>query len=375
MQLAEQESHVLNLLQEHTYEEVRLQTGWSRGRIYALALKAGARKTEQRILERQAERRRRQEETLKSLLNTTAKADVLDFLDGLPDDSIAMHFTSPPYNLGKKYGECPAADSLRFTFFHGWLMQVVSEMARTLRPGGVICLNVGKTRDWENHLMPMDVLLFEDLRRAGLTFQSRIVWTVSHGLTPKRRLSDRYETILVFSKGPQASFNPNAARTPQKHPGKRAYKGPNKGRLSGHPYGAHPSDVWADIQQVSNNHPDAKQGRHPAQFPVKLAKRAVLLYTQASDLVCDCFSGSGSTSIAAVETGRSFVGADLFYEDLRAQRLALAAPDRFSPLPGVSDESAAIWQVEAKRVTKEPITRLSNEQESLLFSKLMNEGL
>jgi len=223
-------------------------------------------------------------------------------------------------------------------------------MARTVKSGGVVCLNTGKTRDWENHLMPMDILLFEDLRRAGLTFQSRIIWTIPHGLTPKDRLADRHETVLVFSKGEQATFNPNTARTPQKQPSKRAFKGPNKGQLSGNPYGSHPTDVWSDIGNVKHNHPESKMGKHPAQFPVELVKRAVMLYTMPGDVVCDAFSGSGSTAVAAVETCRSFVGADLFYEDLREKRLANAKPDEYSPLPGVTDESLAIWQAEARRV-------------------------
>lgn len=367
--LSQEEEKVLSLLHSHTYDEVRAITGWSRGRIYALALRTGARKTENRIRERHEERRQRQQETLQALLNSTAKADVLDFLDGLPDESIAMHFTSPPYNLGKKYGDCPSADTMRFTYFHGWLMQVISEMARTLRPGGVVCLNVGKTRDWEDRLMPLDVLLYEDLRRAGLSFQSRVVWTVTHGLQPKSRLADRYETVLVFSKGEQATFNPNVARIPQKEPGKRAFKGPNKGNLSGNPFGAFPTDVWDDIPQVGHNHPDRKEGVHPAQFPKRLAKRAMLLYTIAGDLVCDCFSGSGSTAVAAIETGRAFVGADLFYEELRAKRIANAALDNYSPLPGVTDESVAVWQAEARRVSHDA-KPIQVKEERLLCQQL-----
>ncbi len=348
--LTEEQRKVLELLQSKTYEEVRAETGWSKGRIYELALRTGARKTENRIRERQEERRRRQLETLEALINTTAKADVLDFLDGIPDNSLAMHFTSPPYNVGKQYGDCPAADAMRFTYYHGWLMQVISEMSRTLKPGGVVCLNVGKTRDWEDRLMPLDVLLYEDLRRAGLTFQSRIIWTVAHGLTPKHRLAERHETVLVFSKGEMARFNPNACRGPQKQPGKRAFKGPNRGALSGNPLGAFPTDVWSDITQAKHNHPDRALGSHPAQFPVKLVKRAILLYTLPGEPVCDCFVGSGSTAVAAIETGRGFVGADLFYEDLRAKRIANAKPDSFTPLTGVTDESVAVWQAEARRV-------------------------
>jgi DNA modification methylase len=200
-QLSIEQNNVLSLLQTQTYDQVRTVTGWSRGKIYSLALKIGARKTEDRIRERADERRQRQQETLHELMNSTAKADVLDFLDNLPDDSVSTVVTSPPYNLGKRYGDSPSADNMRFTYYHGWLMQIISEIARTLKPGGVVCLNVSKTRDWEGTLMPIDVLIFEDMRRAGLTFQSRVVWTVPHGLTPTARLADRYEVVLIFSKG------------------------------------------------------------------------------------------------------------------------------------------------------------------------------
>lgn len=359
------ETAVLQLLIRHTYAEVEEQTGWSRGRIYALALRSGARKTESRIRERAAERRQRQLEAFKAMVNTTTTADVLDFLDSIPDSSVSMHVTSCPYNMGKRYGDAAGADTMRFTYFHGWLMQVISEMARTLKEGGVICLNVGKTRDWENTLMPMDVMLFEDLRRSGLTFQNRVIWEIPHGLTPSKRLADRYETILIFSKGEQATFNPTVARKAQKQPTKRAYKGPNKGQLSCHPLGAFPTDIWSDIPNVGFNHPDRAHGTHPAQFPVLLARRAILLYTMPGAIVCDPFRGSGSTAVACKETHRNFVGADLFYADLSERRTANARPDTVSMLPGVTDETVAVWQAEARRVEQVATTITEDEDRAL----------
>jgi DNA modification methylase len=346
-----EETRVLELLREKTYDQVRQETGWSRGRIYGLAIRAGSRKTENRIRERQEERKKRQIDFLNEIINTTTKSDVLDFLDGIPDDSVQLFLTSCPYNLGKPYGNCPGADRLRFTYYHGFLMQVISEMARTLAPGGTVCLNLGNTRDWQDQILPLDVLLFDSFVRSHLTFQSRIIWTIPHGLTPKRRLAERYETILVFSKGEQQTFNPSAARIPQKDPGKRAFKGPRRGQLSGHPLGAHPTNVW-NIPHVGHNSRDLKytSTKHPAPFPLSLARRAILLYTMPGDLVADPFCGSGTTNHAGLETGRSFIGADLFYESDRASRLAKVIPDSISILPGVSDESIAVWQAEARTV-------------------------
>lgn len=354
-----EESHVLQLLSQHTYDKVSLQTGWSRGRIYNLAIRAGARKHENKIRERHIERRRRQVEFLKEVMGNTVKCDVLDFLDGIPTNSVQLHVTSPPYNLGKSYAECPASDRMRFTYYHGFLMQVISEISRTLAPGGTVCLNVGSTRDSNDHLMPLDVLIYNDLITAGLTFQSRVIWEIPHGLTPKKRLAERYETILVFSKGEQQTFNPSAARIPQKEPQKRAFKGPNKGKLSGHPLGAHPTNVWR-IPSVGHNHSDlvAMSAKHPAPFPLALARRCILLYTMPGDLAADIFNGSGTTQAATIQTGRAFIGADLHYESLREERLAHVQPDSTTRLPGVTDLSIAVWQAEARKIQMDalPIT-------------------
>ncbi len=339
------DAEILQKLSQSTYQETATAFGVSRGKVYQLALKNGARKTEQRIMERAAERKQRQAETLKALLDATATADVLDYFEALPDNCAQLVLTSCPYNVAKKYGEGASADTMRHVYFAGWLSMIVSEISRVLAPGGVAFFQCGSTRDEvDGSMVPIDIMMFDVFRKAGLDYQNRVSWVIPHGLTPKRRLSERHESALIFSKGTPSTFHPDPARTPQKNPGKRAYKGPNKGRLSGHPFGAWPSDVWV-IGNVGANHPE-KTG-HPAQFPEELAMRAVQIYTQPGDLVIDPFSGSGTTHVVARRTGRQFSGCDLFYEDMRAARLADAGLDNVCPLPGVSEQSRAIWQAEA----------------------------
>jgi DNA modification methylase len=259
-----------------TYDEIRALTGWSRGRIYNLAVRHAARKTEARIQERAVERRTRQAEFLSSVMNTTSPIDVLDFLDGIPDGSCQLVVTSPPYNLGKKYGDSPSADGRQPANYHGWMMQVISECSRILGERGVLCLQVGSTRDWQGRLMPLGASLYEPCRMAGLVYQSWVAWIIPHGLTPRNRLAERHETILVWSKGDTPIFNATPGRTPQKDPAKRAFKGPHKGELSGDPLGAWPTNVW-EIPNVGHNHPEKQYEEHPAQFPLELAKRAILL--------------------------------------------------------------------------------------------------
>jgi len=361
------EQDILQMLLDKTYDQIRAATGWSRGRIYSTAVKHGARKTEHRIAMRRAERKALQMDFLREVLNQTVKADVLDYLAGMPDDCADLIVTSPPYRLGKAYGGTSSADAMRFSYYTGWLTMVVSEMERLLKPGATLCLQVGQTMDRDGCLYPLDVLLFETLKKLGLTYQSRVIWTFNHGLTPKKRLAERYETLLVFSKGQQQIFNANTARFPQKEPGKRSFKGADRGRLSGHAYGAAPTNVW-HFNQVGHNHPE--KVAHPCQFPKGLAKRAVMLYTNAGAMVLDPFSGSGTTHAACIETGRGFSGCDLFYEGERQARLAKVLPDLVSMLPGVTDESSAIWQAEAREV-RAPARRVNEEEEMDLFSQAM----
>lgn len=346
------EDKVVAMLDRSTYQETADAFGVSRGKIYSIALERRARKNEERIRERRAERKARQKAALLEMIGDTQKADVLDWLDALPDQCANLIVTSIPYNVGKRYGDCASADAMAHAYYMGWMQMIISEMSRVLKPGGVLFLQCGSTRDNTGQIVPLDILLHETVTKTGLTHQNRVIWTIGHGLTPKGRLSGRHETALIATRGPApATFNPDPARTPQKQPGKRAYKGPNKGKLSGHPFGAWPSDVWS-IPNVGHNHPE-KTG-HPAQFPEELAMRAIQLYTQPGDLVLDPFSGSGTVHACCIRSGRSFAGCDLFYEEIRAKRLAGVRPDDSCPLPGVTAESMAVWQAEAVAVSHTP---------------------
>ena len=346
------EKDVVTMLERASYQETADAFGVSRGKVYSIALAHGARKHEKRIQERRAERKARQKAALLELIGDTQKADVLDWLDSLPDGAADLVVTSIPYNVGKRYGDCSSADAMAHAYYMGWMQMIISELARVLKPGGVLFLQCGSTRNDTGRIVPLDILLHETVTKTGLVHQNRVIWTIGHGLTPKDRLSGRHETALIATRGDKPRvFNPDPARTPQKQPGKRAYKGPNKGKLSGHPFGAWPSDVWS-IPNIGHNHPE-KTG-HPAQFPEELAMRAVQLYTQPGDLVLDPFSGSGTVHACCIKSHRRFAGCDLFYEDIRAKRLAGVQPATSSTLPGVSDQSMAVWQAEAIAVAHTP---------------------
>jgi len=357
-----EEASILRTLADSTYQQTADAHGVSRGKVYTIALAHSARKNEERIRERKAERQKRQIEMLSEMMGATQEADVLDYLDSLPSACADLVVTSIPYNVGVRYGDGIASDAMPHLRYLGWMTMIISDIARILKPGGVVFLQCGSTKDDAGSLVPLDIALFETLRKAGLDYQNRVAWLIPHGLTPRGRLSERHESALIFSKGRPATFNPDPARTPQKQPGKRAFKGANKGQLSGHPFGAWPSDVWR-IGNVGHNHPE-KTG-HPAQFPEELAMRAVQIYTGPGDLVIDPFSGSGTTHVAAKKTGRRFSGADLFYAGMANDRAAAADMDDACILPGVSEESRAVWQAEARSRGETPTSIARSMQEDL----------
>ena len=109
-------------------------------------------------------------------------------------------------------------------------------------------------------------------------------------------------------------------RVPQKYPGKRHYKGPNKGELSGNPHGKNPSDVW-DIPNVKANH--VEKTEHPCQFPVAIPQRLIRALTKENEVVLDPFMGSGTTGVAAVTEKRRFVGSEILknYYDIAVARI------------------------------------------------------
>ena len=231
--------------------------------------------------------------------------DNLAFMEALPDGQFKLIVTSPPYNIGKDY---ESKTSLK-----AWLRgqkQVIAECVRLLHPQGSICWQVGNyVRKGE--IIPSDVVLYPVFAELGLKLRNRIVWHFGHGLHCAKRLSGRYETINWWTLSDDYTWNLDAIRVPSKYPGKRHFKGPNIGKLSGNPKGKNPSDVWT-FPNVKNNHPEKTV--HPCQFPVELVERLVLAMTEEGDAVFDPYMGVGSSIIAALKHGRAAWGCDLVPE-------------------------------------------------------------
>lgn len=252
--------------------------------------------------------------------------DVSEFVAQIPDNSIALVVTSPPYNLGKEYENQVSIEQYLKT-----QAQLIAQLYRVLREDGSICWQVGNFVE-NGEVYPLDILYYPIFKELGMKLRNRIIWKFGHGLHASRRFSGRYETILWFTKSDHYIFNLDAVRVPAKYPGKRHFKGPNKGKPSGNPLGKNPSDVWEilvqdweelvwDIPNVKSNHPE--KTTHPCQFPIELVERCVLALTNEGDWVFDPYMGVGSALVAALMHERRAMGCEKerAYVEIARQRV------------------------------------------------------
>ena len=248
---------------------------------------------------------------------TLYHGDCMDFMQSIPNESVQLVVTSPPYNIGKEY-----EDVLDIDAYKAQQLGIIEQCVRILKPEGSICWQVGNYVD-NGEIIPLDILLYSYFKELGLKLRNRIVWRFGHGLHCANRFSGRYETINWFTKSDKYVFDLDPIRVPQKYPGKRHFKGPNKGKLSGNPKGKNPSDVW-DIPNVKANH--VEKTEHPCQFPVALVQRLVLAMTNEDDIVFDPFMGIGTSAIAAVINKRRAAGSEIMepYYKLAVQRVIKA---------------------------------------------------
>ena len=255
------------------------------------------------------------------------QGDVEQFLSSLPETPLFdLVVTSPPYNIGKSYEKKDALET-----YIAWQKRIIDLIAPRLKPEGSLCWQVGNFVD-NGQIVPLDIEFAPIFKSHGLQMRNRIIWHFGHGLHTKRRFSGRYEVVLWYTKTDGYYFDLDAVRVPSKYPGKKHFKGPKKGQVSGHPLGKNPEDVW-NIPNVKSNH--VEKTDHPCQFPVGLIERLILSMTRPGDLVFDPFAGVASAGVAAAIHGRRFWGCEIMDEYARTglDRLnaALAGDARYRP--------------------------------------------
>ncbi|OGU30769.1 MAG: DNA methyltransferase [Ignavibacteria bacterium GWA2_35_9] len=282
--------------------------------------------------------------------------DALKELENFENKKFDLIITSPPYNIGKEYETKKSIEEYLKT-----QEKIIELLIDKLSDRGSICWEVGNYVE-KSEVYPLDIFYYQIFKKLKLKLRNRIVWHFGHGLHSSKRFSGRYETILWFSKTDNHIFNLDAVRVPSKYPGKRHFKGPNKGKPSGNPNGKNPSDIWEivqkdwenelwDIPNVKSNHPE--KTIHQCQFPVELVERCILALTNEKESwVLDPFAGVGSTIIAAIKNNRNAVGiekekkyckiAEERINDLKDGKLKIRPINKPIHIPSKNDKVAQV---------------------------------
>jgi site-specific DNA-methyltransferase (adenine-specific) len=226
----------------------------------------------------------------------------------LKSDSVALVVTSPPYFAGKDYevelgtGHVPGS----YLEYLEMLHDVFAACVAKLEPGGRIAVNVANLGRKPYRSLSADVIaILQD--RLGLLLRGEVIWRKGRGTSGSCAwgtfqnagnpvLRDLTERVVIASKGRFDRAVPVVERARRDLP--------HASTVSKDEYMEATLDVW-ELPSES-----ASRVGHPAPFPVELPQRLIELYTYAGDLIVDPFMGSGSTAIAAVRTGRHFVGFD-----------------------------------------------------------------
>lgn len=213
-------------------------------------------------------------------------------MEELPDNSIHLMVTSPPYNVGKEYDE-----NLTLNEYRVFLKKIWKEVKRVLVPGGRACINIANLG--RKPYIPLHTFIIEDMLDLGFLMRGEIIWNKASSGSPSTAwgswlsaknptLRDIHEYILVFSKSMFSRENLG-----------------RKSTITKTEFLEFTKSVWSFAAE-----PATKIG-HPAPFPIELPYRLIQLYTFEKEIVLDPFMGSGQTGIAAIKTERHYVGYEI----------------------------------------------------------------
>ena len=217
-----------------------------------------------------------------------------EIMSELPDNSIHLMVTSPPYNVGKEYDE-----DLTINQYLEMLKKVFKETHRVLVPGGRVAINIANIGRKPYIALHSDIIkLMENI---GFFMRGEVIWDKGSSAggscawgswksASNPVLRDIHEYILIFSKD---TF---------KRKGKNKNK---KDTISRDEFLEYTKSIW------KFNTESATRVNHPAPFPVELPRRLIQLYTFKNDIVLDPFMGSGTTALAALNSGRKFIGYEI----------------------------------------------------------------
>ncbi|MDD4703070.1 MAG: site-specific DNA-methyltransferase [Bacteroidales bacterium] len=223
-----------------------------------------------------------------TLINSVIYGSAENMKD-LPDNSVHLTITSPPYNVSKEYDE-----DLSLKEYLYFLKKSFEEVYRVLVNGGRVCINVANLG--RKPYIPLSDYISKIMINIGFSMRGEIIWNKAASASPSTAwgswmsatnptLRDIHEYILVFSKGDY-----------------KREKGEKENTINREQFMEWTKSIW------TINAESAKRIGHPAPFPEELPYRLIQLYSFKGDIILDPFIGSGTTGIAALKSERYFVG-------------------------------------------------------------------
>ncbi|OQX21901.1 MAG: SAM-dependent methyltransferase [Desulfobacteraceae bacterium IS3] len=218
-----------------------------------------------------------------------------ELMSELPDNSIHLMITSPPYNASKDYD-----DNLSLDEYLGLLKRVWQETHRVMVTGGRVCINIANLG--RKPYIPLHSYIIEDMQNIGFLMRGEIIWNKASSASSSTAwgswmsaanpvLRDIHEYILIFSKD---SFSRKREE--------------RENTICKEDFLEWTKSVWT-FPAVS-----AKKIGHPAPFPEELPYRLIQLYSFKGDVILDPFAGSGTTCLSALKSERNYIGYDVNQE-------------------------------------------------------------
>ena len=242
-------------------------------------------------------------------LNKVIKASA-ENMKHLADNSVHLMITSPPYNAAKDYDE-----DLSLKEYLALLEQVFRETYRVLVHGGRACINVANLG--RKPYIPLTTFITKMMMDIGFLMRGEILWDKGASASSSTAwgswksasnpiLRDVHEYILIFSKGDYKRHLTKEQKTVKKN------------SIGRDEFLEWTKTVW---QMPAES---ARRVGHPAPFPEELPRRLIHLYSFETDIVLDPFMGSGTTAVAALKSGRNFVGYEIMADYLKLARKRIA---------------------------------------------------
>lgn len=279
-------------------------------------------------------------------LNQVLQGDCGEVLKELPDDTVDLIFTSPPYADQRKntYG------GISPQHYVEWFMPRAEQFQRVLKPTGTFILNIKeRVVDGERHTYVIELIL--EMRRQGWLWTEEFMWHKKNSHPGKwpNRFRDNWERLIQFNKSKAFNMYQEAVMVPVGDWAKDRLAKLSQTDLTrdesrvGSGFGKNVSN-WVGREMVYPNNvlhmaTECYNRNHSAAFPVDLPKWFIKLFTQPGDLVLDPFLGSGTTAVAALQLGRNFVGVELMPENVATANARISETQIALPLL-IADEQA-----------------------------------